>query len=360
MAGTPRDWLKFNNHDFSIDSRKEFRNNHKGLLSKEIEGHEALDYAEFSTLKEGALQALEQFCHASANKAFQVAEDPPKPQMPLNGEHERLAPIHCSITEFVYLVEAHHHLNSIFIPKYDSYRRIDDNIVMLVLETRGIPLRFSEVQLSLVALNPKLEVFYALSYNQLYRSSKSLGYRRVSINVESLSLEPPVRDVIHCSNIVFALLIDPKLIRLDPVDHPVVGFAYVVPWYGVVHTVSQELVAFFHLVLKVYHIRMKDLNDFKSRAFQVLRLDVQWRQPYLRGLVQQSLWMDCLDWWMEVEVVVVVVSLGIRKLRELPKVQLVPLVEEEEVADGRVVFMSFVGFDFPHALVKDLFNISLR
>nr|GFB59534.1 hypothetical protein [Tanacetum cinerariifolium] len=46
-------------------------------------------------------------------------------------------------------------------------RRIDYSIVMLVLETRGIPLRFGEVQLSLVALNPKLEVFYALSYNQL-------------------------------------------------------------------------------------------------------------------------------------------------------------------------------------------------
>nr|GFB11248.1 hypothetical protein [Tanacetum cinerariifolium] len=72
-----------------------------------------------------------------------------------------------AITELVYLVEAHHHLNPIFILKYDSPRRIDDDIVMLVLESRGIPLRFGEVQLSLVALNPKLEVFYGLSYNQL-------------------------------------------------------------------------------------------------------------------------------------------------------------------------------------------------
>nr|GEW99174.1 hypothetical protein [Tanacetum cinerariifolium] len=72
-----------------------------------------------------------------------------------------------AITELVYLVEAHHHLNPIFIPKYDSPRRIDNGIVMLILEARGIPLRFGEVQLSLVALNPKQEVFYALSYNQL-------------------------------------------------------------------------------------------------------------------------------------------------------------------------------------------------
>nr|GFD18117.1 hypothetical protein [Tanacetum cinerariifolium] len=38
---------------------------------------------------------------------------------------------------------------------------------MLVLEARGCPLRFGEVHMSLVALNTKLEVFYALSYNQL-------------------------------------------------------------------------------------------------------------------------------------------------------------------------------------------------
>nr|GFA62476.1 hypothetical protein [Tanacetum cinerariifolium] len=72
-----------------------------------------------------------------------------------------------SITEFVYLVKAHHHLNPIFIPKDNSPRRLDDGVVMLVLEARGHPLRFGEVHLSLVALNPKLEVFYALSDNQL-------------------------------------------------------------------------------------------------------------------------------------------------------------------------------------------------
>nr|GFA62177.1 hypothetical protein [Tanacetum cinerariifolium] len=46
-----------------------------------------------------------------------------------------------SITEFVYLVEAHHHLNLIFIPKDNSPRRLDDGVVMLVLEARGHPLR---------------------------------------------------------------------------------------------------------------------------------------------------------------------------------------------------------------------------
>nr|GEX72098.1 hypothetical protein [Tanacetum cinerariifolium] len=66
MAGTPHDWLKFNNREFYVDSRKEFRNNCKVLLNKEIKGPEDLDYAEFSTLQEGrSLQALEQCCHVS-------------------------------------------------------------------------------------------------------------------------------------------------------------------------------------------------------------------------------------------------------------------------------------------------------
>nr|GEY20592.1 hypothetical protein [Tanacetum cinerariifolium] len=47
-------------------SQKEFCNNHKGLLSKEIEGLEALDYVEFNTLREGrAFLTLEQFCYVS-------------------------------------------------------------------------------------------------------------------------------------------------------------------------------------------------------------------------------------------------------------------------------------------------------
>nr|GEW62703.1 hypothetical protein [Tanacetum cinerariifolium] len=61
----------------------------------------------------------------------------------------------------------YHHLNPIFVPKDHSPRRLDDGVVMLVLEARDRPLRFGEVQLSLVTLNPKLEVFYALSDNQL-------------------------------------------------------------------------------------------------------------------------------------------------------------------------------------------------
>nr|GEW09664.1 hypothetical protein [Tanacetum cinerariifolium] len=45
-----------------------------------------------------------------------------------------------AITKLVYLVEAHHHLNPIIIVKHDGLWRIDDGVVMLVLEARGIPL----------------------------------------------------------------------------------------------------------------------------------------------------------------------------------------------------------------------------
>nr|GFA60601.1 hypothetical protein [Tanacetum cinerariifolium] len=68
--------------------------------------------------------------------------------------------------------------------------------------------------------------------------------------------------------------------------------------------------------------------------------------------------------WMKVEVVMVALR-TIQKLQELPKLRMVPLVVEEEVADEmetqlHVVFMRLVGFGFPHALVKDLFHVSLQ
>nr|GFB09261.1 hypothetical protein [Tanacetum cinerariifolium]GFB28912.1 hypothetical protein [Tanacetum cinerariifolium] len=117
-----------------------------------------------------ASRVLVSISDVSTNKALQIAEDPPCLQPLLYGEHKRLAPIQFflrAITELVYLVEAHHHMNPIFIPEHDGPWRINDGVVMLVLEAHGLPLRFGEVQLSLVALNPKLEVFYSLSDNQL-------------------------------------------------------------------------------------------------------------------------------------------------------------------------------------------------
>nr|GFC04532.1 hypothetical protein [Tanacetum cinerariifolium] len=72
-----------------------------------------------------------------------------------------------AVPKLVDLIEPHDHLNSIFVLKYDSSWRVDYRVVVLVFKARGIPLRFGEVELSLVALNPQLEVFYALSDNQV-------------------------------------------------------------------------------------------------------------------------------------------------------------------------------------------------
>nr|GFB40901.1 hypothetical protein [Tanacetum cinerariifolium] len=116
------------------------------------------------TVSFGTLQkSVVSLSDASTNKALQIEEDPPYLQPLLNGEHERIAPIHVLPGP----KPPHHHLNPIFISKHDGLWRIDDGVVMLVLKARGIPLRFGEVQLSLVALNPKLEVFYSLSDNQM-------------------------------------------------------------------------------------------------------------------------------------------------------------------------------------------------
>nr|GEX41247.1 putative reverse transcriptase domain-containing protein [Tanacetum cinerariifolium] len=46
-------------------------------------------------------------------------------------------------------------------------QRVDYHEVVLVFKACGIPSRFGEVELSLVAFNPQLEVFYALSDNQV-------------------------------------------------------------------------------------------------------------------------------------------------------------------------------------------------
>nr|GEV31252.1 putative ribonuclease H-like domain-containing protein [Tanacetum cinerariifolium] len=71
------------------------------------------------------------------------------------------------VIELVDLIEPHDHMNSIFVSKCDGSWRVDYREVMLVFKASGILLRYGEVELSLVAFNPQLEVFYALSDNQV-------------------------------------------------------------------------------------------------------------------------------------------------------------------------------------------------
>ncbi|GJU30734.1 hypothetical protein Tco_1174323 [Tanacetum coccineum] len=67
MAEVPvGEWLKFNNRNFSLDSRKEFRKRLTEIRIKEIECPEGLDFEEFDALHNGiALQNLDQFFHVS-------------------------------------------------------------------------------------------------------------------------------------------------------------------------------------------------------------------------------------------------------------------------------------------------------
>ncbi|GJU23882.1 hypothetical protein Tco_1157224 [Tanacetum coccineum] len=60
------EWLKFNNRNFSFDSRKEFRKRFLEIQIKEIEHPEGLDFEEFGALYNGiALQNFDEFCHDS-------------------------------------------------------------------------------------------------------------------------------------------------------------------------------------------------------------------------------------------------------------------------------------------------------
>nr|GEX45401.1 hypothetical protein [Tanacetum cinerariifolium] len=72
-----------------------------------------------------------------------------------------------AVIELVDLIEPHDHLNSIFVLKCDGSCRVDYCVVILVFKACGISSRFGEVELSLVAFNPQLEVFYVLSDNQV-------------------------------------------------------------------------------------------------------------------------------------------------------------------------------------------------
>ncbi|GJR20867.1 hypothetical protein Tco_0969394 [Tanacetum coccineum] len=60
------EWLRFNNHDFGLDRRKEFKKIFMEIQRKDIERPKSLDIEEFAALHEGiALQNLNQFCHVS-------------------------------------------------------------------------------------------------------------------------------------------------------------------------------------------------------------------------------------------------------------------------------------------------------
>ncbi|GJV12808.1 hypothetical protein Tco_1354349 [Tanacetum coccineum] len=58
------EWLKFNNRDFTLETRKEFKKRLTEIGIKEIERPEGLDFEEFGVLHNGiALQNFDQFCH---------------------------------------------------------------------------------------------------------------------------------------------------------------------------------------------------------------------------------------------------------------------------------------------------------
>ncbi|GJU62470.1 hypothetical protein Tco_1244305 [Tanacetum coccineum] len=91
------------------------------------------------------------FSYSSTNKAFQVTEDPPSRIHPVNLEF--LDPVvqclinllQSAVTEIVDLIEAHDHLNPIFIPKCDGSWRVNYCEIVLVLKASCIPSGFGEV-----------------------------------------------------------------------------------------------------------------------------------------------------------------------------------------------------------------------
>ncbi|GJT97257.1 hypothetical protein Tco_1092775 [Tanacetum coccineum] len=66
MAVNLAEWLSFSNPNFSETSRNEFRANYIIYKNKEIESPEALDFADFGTIREGkTLREFDRFCQVS-------------------------------------------------------------------------------------------------------------------------------------------------------------------------------------------------------------------------------------------------------------------------------------------------------
>ncbi|GJX40902.1 hypothetical protein Tco_0255892 [Tanacetum coccineum] len=66
MAGSPNTWLKFDNREYSKESKKTYRDAYKVLMKKEIKGPEALNFVDYGNIQNGrALQDLDEFCRVS-------------------------------------------------------------------------------------------------------------------------------------------------------------------------------------------------------------------------------------------------------------------------------------------------------
>nr|GEZ03535.1 hypothetical protein [Tanacetum cinerariifolium] len=134
-----------------------------------------------------------------------------------------------AITELVDLIEVHNHLNPISISKCDGSWRINYSVVMLVFKAHGITSRFGEVELSLV-VQVTLKVQQQCHTCTPLQSTSNRAPFALSQRQDS---RPPSSS------------------RLT----------------------TQELVAFFHLILEMNHIRIKDFDQFKCRAFRVSRFE---------------------------------------------------------------------------------------
>ncbi|GJX43147.1 hypothetical protein Tco_0259823 [Tanacetum coccineum] len=111
---SPSDWLKFNSHEFTSDSRKEFRNRHKELLRKEIEGPKALDYVEDRT-----------YTSQAWNRLFRIREQ-------LGGVKRSMSMRQFSLALGLYTTEEMN--NNLFEPfcRYDANEKVTlDDLFML-------------------------------------------------------------------------------------------------------------------------------------------------------------------------------------------------------------------------------------
>nr|GFA49917.1 hypothetical protein [Tanacetum cinerariifolium] len=205
--------------------------------------------------------------NSSTNKAFQVLVDPSHLRSPFNSRYELLAPcyvllspesrIHTqikpldlefldsvsqcfknpcqrAITELVYFVEPHDLLLIVVDRERYCLRRLNDGIVMLELVVCSIPSWFSE--------------------------------RIMSINIELLSIKPPVRDAIFCTYVIEELCLNSNMTWRTTIDSDLISF-----WIPLVNLICEHLVTLLPLELKMEEEEEEEVVGETNKILMLLK-----------------------------------------------------------------------------------------
>ncbi|GJQ97304.1 hypothetical protein Tco_0008443 [Tanacetum coccineum] len=150
-----------------------------------------------------------------------------------------------AITELVYFIEPHDHLNPVSISKDDCLWRVYDGEIML--ELKSVPP---------IEMRNTINVESFVLWEHRVRRYLKHSCNYTCIPLQSRTDQARVAPSRHQGNM------PPSSLRLT---RPWKWLADVVPEDCIIHLISEEFVALFHLELEMNHVRMKHFNNFECR-----------------------------------------------------------------------------------------------